>query len=440
MILPFKGLIYNQETISSLADVITPPYDVISQDLQDDLLNRSVYNFCHIDLPKPTDSLRYEQAQSVFEEWLKNHVVLKDQKPAFYLHRHSFYLPHGERVSRIGFFSACLVEDFSTGKILPHEKTLDLPKLDRLNITRATQTNLSAVFSLYDDKNNTVPTLCQKLLISTPFMDFVTDDNERHEMWKVQDPQIINQISELLSDKPYFIADGHHRYETAINYCREILTDHPDLPDSSSPRYTMMYFCNLSDPGLVILPIHRCLKDLQNFNLSSVLDKIQEHFEIQKFPKDDLMSALNIQNQMSEDHHAFLMLTHQSSDIYLLSIEHEKWKTLAQARSIHPALAELDVTVLHNEIFQNQFHISEEDLAKQTYLIYEKSTESALFHLYNESAQVVFLMNPTKINQMQNVAQAQLKMPQKSTFFYPKVPSGLVMHSVSIHEQDGLDS
>lgn len=441
MILPFQAWFYNQDAISTMADVITPPYDVITNELQDDLLSRHVYNFCHLDLPRETGDARYEVAGRIMNDWQNQKILVQDSKPSLYLHRHTFHLPDGRKVARQGFFAACQIEDFTSGKILPHEKTLDAPKLDRLNMTRATATNLSPVFSLYSDPVKNIEAACQKILQTTPFLDFVSDEGERHEVWKIQDAGIIEKINAALDRKPFFIADGHHRYETALTYRNEILAGHPDLADHAAPRFILMYFCNINDEGLVILPIHRCLKNLPNFTTDTFLQKLKAQFEVQEYAANDLFAALTQQNQLAATHHAFVMVTAgDNAPVHLVAISHEQWQTLAMARGLNPTLADLDVTVLHNEIFQNVLQISEEDLAKQTYLVYEKSTEAALFNLHNGDAQVAFLVNPTKIEQMQNVAEAGFKMPQKSTFFYPKIISGLILHSVDANVVDGLAS
>jgi len=437
MILPFKGLFYNQDEIDSLGDVVTPPYDVISDELQKVLLDKNPYNFCHVDLPQETGDLRYQNARQIFTEWKDSGVILQDKTPAIYLHRHTFFLPSGKKISRVGFFAACQIEDFSSGKILPHEKTLDAPKEDRFRLMQATESNLSAVFSLYEDPQNNVVSLCKNTLLTTPFFDFITNEGERHEMWKILDRKVIDPLCALMSEKSFFIADGHHRYETALRYRDDLLKQNPELPFNAASRFVLMYFVNLCDDGLVILPIHRCLHNLDGFSETNFLEKIKPFFEVKTFSQDDLSLAQKAQGDLLASHHAFLMLCVDANTVHLLSVSHTEWQKMAKTRDLNSSLAELDVTVLHNEILQNQLGIREEDLAKQTHLIYEKSTDAALAQLKNKNCELVFLLNPTKIEHMQNVAKAHLKMPQKSTFFYPKVVSGLVMHSVNTNAIDG---
>lgn len=438
MILPFKGILYNQDKIDTLANIISPPYDVIHQDLQNTLMNKSPYNFCHLDLPKQENSERYDFAKTLFEKWQNEEILKADGKPAMYLHRHTFHLPNGEKITRQGFFAACQIEEFSKGKILPHEKTLDGPKEDRLNMTRATETNLSPVFSLYADEEKQIESFCDTLVQTTPALDFMSDEGERHELWKIQDETILQNISQTLNDKPFFIADGHHRYETALNYRNEILNQHSDLADRAAPRFLLMYFCNLNDEGLVVLPIHRALHSLENYEWNNFLQTLSETFAIEEFKKSSLSDVEKKQSALRDSHHAFLIVPKNSESGYLISLSHEKWQALAKEKDIHPALAGLDVTVLHQLIFQDILGISEADQASQKNIVYAKSQSKALEEVENGDSDLVFLLNATRIEQMQDVAEAGLKMPQKSTFFYPKIVSGLVLHSVKVDEQDGL--
>ena len=439
MFLPFRAIFYNSDAISSWADVISPPYDVISPDLQKKLFAKSPYNFCRLDLPEETGAARYEKAQKIWQNWLAEKILIQDKLPALYLHRHSFYLESGQKVARLGFFAACLLEDFSAGKILPHEKTLDAPKQDRLEMMHATAAQLSPVFSLYDDPQNSIESLFASLRKTTPFCDFTTEDSERHEIWKVQNPDILKQFEKLWRNQLLFIADGHHRYETALNYRNEVLARHPDLPAEAAARFILMYCVNLNDSGLVILPIHRCLHSLPNFSIAAVVQNLERTFDVKTFPQDLWQQARQEQADLAHTHHAFLLIPSltDSENIFLISLSHAKGASIAQERGWPSALAGLDVTVLHQEILQNQLGISEADLAAQTFLDYEKSTDAALARVQNGSAQLAFLMNPTRIEQMQHVAEAGLKMPQKSTFFYPKIASGLIVHSVEAKTTDG---
>jgi len=435
-ILPFKGILYNQDKITSMTDVVTPPYDVISPELQGELYGRSDFNFCRLDLPQETGEERYSIAKDLFSQWIAESILSADEKPAIYIHHQTFTLPDGEKVTRKGFFAARRIEEFSEGGIKPHEKTLEGPKVDRLNMTRATQTNLSPVFSLYSDPDKTIQNSIERLTQTTPSLDFVTAEGERHELWKCTDPEICELIDKTLVDKPLFIADGHHRYETALNYRNEIL-EQGELDNSSSANFLLMYFSNMNDSGLVILPIHRALHNLSGFSMSDLLEKFNEYFEVQKVSAADKEKNLSALKEAGEQNHAFWLLTDDPSDSYLIKLDRQKWLDSDLAKSLPPSLIKLDVTVLHQLIFNKVLGLSEESQARQENIIYWKSTEKAIAETEKGNCDLTFILNPTRIEDMETVALSGEKMPQKSTFFYPKIISGLVLHSVKVDEKDG---
>lgn len=433
---PFKAFFYNQDRIPALKDVVSPPYDVISPEMQDDLYVKSPYNFCRVDYTKEEGALRYEVAKKTFSAWLSEQILVQDKEPGLYFHFHTFVLPDGKTVTRKGFFAVRRIEDFSEGSIKPHEKTLDGPKLDRLNLMRATQMQLSPVFSLYSDPGLEIFKRVEKTLKTTPFMDFITDEGERHQVWKVRDATTANFINSFLSEKPLFIADGHHRYETALNYRNEVLANHPDLPENAGVRHILMYFSNMDDEGLVILPIHRALHSLKGFDLDSFLSKLSSLFTVRETHGADTETLTSELASLGTNHHAFLLLTKDQNRSYLIFIERDKWLKSEFASRIPAELAGLDVSVLHRYILEEILSISEESQARQENIIYFKSTEMAVAETRQGHCDLTFILNPTRITDMRDVAGAGYKMPQKSTFFYPKIVSGLFLHDVSTK---GLD-
>lgn len=438
IVAPFQGIFYNQDKIASLADVVSPPYDVIADDLQNELFERSPYNFCRLDLPKESGEARYEQAKSVFDQWQAEGVLVQDDKPSIYVHHHHFQLPSGERLVRKGFFAARRIEDFSEGGIKPHEKTLDGPKSDRLNMTRATKTNLSPVFSLYADPDKAVQGNFERMTQTTPIMDFVTTEGERHQVWRVSEEAALHSVNEFFQNTPLFIADGHHRYETALNYRNEIAQSE-ELDENAATRFLLMYFSNLNDEGMVVLPIHRALHSLDGVTVEDLLAKLKPLFDVQEVPFSDHDDRLAMLAKLGEEgRHAFWVVPKGSDKSYLISVSHDDWLATDCAKSLPESLAQLDVAVLHQYIFGDCLGLSEESQAKQENLIYWKSTEKALAETSSGRCDMTFILNPTKIEQVQLVADDGHKMPQKSTFFYPKILSGLVLHSVATDDRDGV--
>lgn len=436
-VLPFKGILYNQDKVSQLSEVVTPPYDVINQVMQEEFYNRHPNNFCRVDLTKEEGDTRYSTAKDTFQSWLSEEVLIQDTKPALYIHHHTFTLPNGDKIVRKGFFAARKIEDFSEGGIKPHEKTLEGPKTDRLKLTRATKANLSPVFSLYSDPSHDIDKNLVDLTKTAPFIDFVSEEGERHQVWKLTDSKAVESVGTFLEDRPLFIADGHHRYETALNYRNEVALQE-DLADNSAANYLLMYFSNMDDDGLVILPIHRALHSLVGFDLENLLNALKKHFEVEAFSVDQVKTKLAEIETLSQDKHAFLMMPKGASEGFVLSIDRQKWLDSDVAKSVPESLAPLDVTVLHRMIFQEILGISEEAQANQENIIYWKSTKKALEELNSGKCELTFLLNSTRMEDMKNVALAGEKMPQKSTYFYPKIISGLVVHSVDAKEKDGL--
>lgn len=435
-ILPFKGILYNQDKIKTLADVVTPPYDVISAEMQDEFYERSPYNFCRIDYTQEEGAARYETASQVFADFLSQGILIQEREPALYVHHHSFILPNGRKIVRKGFFAARRIEDFSEGNIKPHEKTLEGPKTDRLLMTRATHCHLSPVFTLYADPHHEVSACFNRLVQSTPFVDFMSHEGERHQLWRLKEAQAFATIDAFLSTRPLFIADGHHRYETALNYRNEVRAQNPDLPENSSVNQLLMYFSNMNDDGLVILPIHRALQGLPNFSLADFLSQVSAYFSVETLTKITDAAVLAKMAALSPTHHAFWILTKDSQTSYLLTLERRRFLDSDLARSLPPSLATLDVSVLHRLIFEKILGLSEESQARQENLLYYKSTQKAIEETRQGSSDLTFILNPTRMADMAAVAGEGHKMPQKSTYFYPKIVSGLILHSAKMTDTD----
>lgn len=427
---PFKGGHYNLDTIKDLSQVVTPPYDVIAPEMQQEFYQKSPYNFVRLDLAREPGDMRYEASRQTFIEWVKARVIVFDEKPTLYFHHHTFHLPDGRTVTRKGFFGVRRIEDFSEGGIKPHEKTLEGPKTDRLKLTRALKAQLSPVFSLYSDPQTQVEHLVAGLKKRPPLVDFVMPDGDRHELWREEDPTVLKLIAEAVEGRPVFIADGHHRYETALNYRNERRALNPQGTGEEAYNYVLMYFSNLDDKGLVILPIHRAVCNLPQFDINNFTSRLAEHIRVTPVTSEDRGEWLKLLEAEGRDSHAFLMITRDTCRSFMLSIRRQAWLDSPVSGSLPRALAGLDVTVMHRLILEEILRISPEAQAKQENLIYWKDTNRAINETRNGACQATFLLNATRIEDMQKVAMAGEKMPQKSTYFYPKVPSGLVFHLV----------
>ncbi len=422
----FAALRYDSKI--PLKEVVTPPYDVISSDMQQSLYDRSPFNLVRVDLARAPGDLRYAHAKETFSTWLKEGVLKTDAKPALYFHHQTFTLADGRTITRKGFFGVRRVEDFSEGGIKPHEKTLEGPKMDRLKLTRALQSQMSPVFSLYADPSKKIDAVVNAAKQKPADVDFRTVEGERHEMWLIDDPKIHDQVDAILGNQPLFIADGHHRYETSINYRNERRKETPPGDGMEPFNYVLMYFSNMNDDGLIILPIHRALHNIKGFKVEELVKKLEGAFSIEKLGELDNAALVAKLDEAGKGHHAFAMITKDKSQSYILSISHEKW--LERASNIPQSLVGLDVTVLHRLVFEDLLGISQAAQANQENIIYWKDTTRAINETRGGACDVTFLLNSTRIGDMECVASAGEKMPQKSTYFYPKILSGLVIHPV----------
>ena len=437
-ILPFRAFYYNASKVGDLSRVVTPPYDVISPEMQKEFYQRSDYNFVRVDLAREPGDLRYQAARSTFEEWLGQEILIRDARPGFYFHHQIFTLPDGREITRKGFFGVRRIEDFSEGGIKPHEKTLEGPKADRLKLTRAVQAQLSPVFSLYSDPNKRVDHLVTRLKERTPLFDFKTVEGERHQVWRESDPIVCKFVGEFVSEQPVFIADGHHRYETALNYrdeCRQHFSPGEGL---ESFNYVLMYFTNRNDAGMIIFPIHRALHHLHDFEPADFIRMLQKHFTVTPMAVDDSDEITARLAEEGAESHAFVMITRDPKKNFLLSIKRRAWRHSPVAAAVMPALVDLDVTVLHRLVFEEILRISPQAQANQENIIYWKDTRKAISETRQGKCEITFLLNPTRIEDMERVAMAGEKMPQKSTYFYPKVLSGLVINPLNPEEELGF--
>lgn len=428
-ILPFRASHYDAAKVTTLSDCVSPPYDVISDALRDALYAQGEHNFCRVDYAKGGDE-RYETAARTLQGWIDSGVVARDATPGIYFHWHDFTLPDGRAVTRKAFFALRKLESFGEGGVKPHEKTLDAPKADRLNLMKTTRAQLSPVFSLYSDPEDRVMRAVGDTFKTTPLFDFVAHDGARHRLWKVSEARVAGFIDDYLAAAPVFIADGHHRYETALNYRDELLAVQPDLPESHGARYALMLFANMDDPGLVILPIHRAVHGLSGFSVDEFLTRASAFFSVRETAGCDPEVLSRDLESLGRDHHAFALVSAGGTKSHLLFIDKALWLKTPLAQALPPELAALDVTVLHRALFQDVLGMTEEAQARQENLTYYKTTEDVLKAVGDGCEQAAFLLNATRINEMRAVAAAGLKMPQKSTFFYPKAPSGIVWHEL----------
>lgn len=442
-IAPFRGLRYNAEKISDLAQVVIPPYDVISPREQEAFHESSPYNMVRIELGKgtPTDSAvnnAHSRAARYLSEWQREGVLVRDPEPAMYYYELDYSVAPHIRQTRYGFFCALRLEDFASGAVRPHERTFQAVKDERLGLMMACHANLSAVFALYSDPSLVIHHTLKAGKEDTPVIRFRDRSGMDHRVWRVKDLQVLRQVRTLMKDKAIFIADGHHRYETALNYRAIQRNHHPEAGPRASFEYIMMYLSNLNQGGLTILPTHRLIRNCSHWDLPALMPRLDEFFQVSTFEatesgKGKWLAAL--QREESRKKTAIGFYCGGAENYYLLVSRDDPVFSYLESHGIPKELQRLDVVVLDKLVLRHILSLPEGFLGNENNIHFKHDVSEAVSDVESGKFQAGFFINPTRIEQVQEVASAGLIMPHKSTYFYPKVGSGLVINPLSPKEE-----
>lgn len=421
----FRGMRYNTELAGKLKELCCPPYDIISEEERKAFLAANEYNVIRLELPKDGDDV-YATAGEVLNVWRDKGVLVHEDKPAIYIYEEEFNA-YNKRRSIKGIIARVKVEEFSKGVILPHEFTLSKAKTDRFNLMKATGCNFSQIYALYMDSEHTTLSTVDALSQGDPDAKFTDDDRITHKLWIITDEAVIQKLVSDFADRKLYIADGHHRYETALNYrnyCRENGISKPGDPQD----YQMIFLVDMEHPGLIVFPTHRMVRDLAHFDKAQVLEACKENFDITCFHDVSNMNTELLQ-QYKAGNKAFAFYVGKG-EWYLMTL-----KNLAVMDAALPDLSaasrQLDVSVLHTLVLEKILGIDKENMANQINLTYTKFFEEAIMKVDSGEFQCSFILNPTRVTEIRDVAAAGEKMPQKSTYFYPKMITGMVMNDLS---------
>ncbi len=423
-VLGFKGLLYNSSRVD-IRDVVAPPYDVISPDEQDKLYNKSPYNVVRLILGKetpqdtPSDN-RYTRARKYLEEWLGQEILVRDDQERFYLYRQEFFAL-GRKWQRTALFARVRLMDFSQGVILPHERTLSGPKEDRLKLIRECRVNFSPIFGLFPDERG-LHSLLEGETRKSPLWRFQDDAGVGHEFWPL-DGDVSRELEGAFKDVPILIADGHHRYETALQYMKERAQANPNHTGQEPYNFTLMALVSMEDPGLLVLPTHRVLKGELPFAPQELEGVLSKYFRLMETHAslDSLLKAL----EKAEPHTFGLHLPGGAFITVSLREDVDLDRELAH---LPPVMRTLDVILLHELLVERVLGISQEEVRDKGRLGYYKDARKALEDVEKgEGSLAMFLRAPT-VEEIWAVARSGETMPQKSTYFYPKLITGLVMH------------
>jgi uncharacterized protein (DUF1015 family) len=437
-IAPFRGIVYDQTKAGAIETLVCPPYDVISPAEQQELYRKSPYNVIRLEygLTSPADGdgdNRYTRAAAALEDWSRSAILQESGEPAFYIYEMEHKAGKGAKRLR-GIICLVRIEDYDSGIVKPHETTLSGPKADRMNLLRSCKATFSQIFSLFSDPLRNVAGVLAKVT-RKPEMEVKSSDGVIHRVWSLSDKNDIDVIIRELADKPVFIADGHHRYDTALNYRNERRKAAGSFTGEEGFNYAAMFLARLEDPGITILPAHRALFNLTNFNAQKFEDDLNMYFNIERIDFDkrseskDLLTVLDTMAHRADHAHVFGVRVKGEHSYYLLTLRNEAdMDALLPDKS--PAYRRLDVSILHHLVIDKLLGIGMQTHKLGLNIEYIKDAEEADKRVHDNAAEIVFFMNPTKVREVKDVAAAGERMPQKATYFYPKLLTGLVMHKI----------
>jgi uncharacterized protein (DUF1015 family) len=421
---PFRPLLYNQERIGDLSKVIAPPYDLIDAARQDELYSRSLYNIVRLELAREAD--RYAASAATLAKWRADDILRVAPHPAIYLYTQMFE-SGGRKLRRDGFVARVRLENFARGRILPHEKTFPAAKADRLKLLTALNTNVSSIFGLYSGKYAELDALIANTSERAPLFDVVDDLGIENQLRAIDAPEEIAKVQRALESSLILIADGHHRYETALNF-RELC--HAAEADTGPPRsydYTMMTLVGCDSPGLVILPTHRVVKHLDADAIASFEARARKVFEIEEFADRERMRS----ELAHRGRGAIGVALRGSQKLWLLRLrDHPALE--AAAPQTPSVVRELDVSILHALVFDRIFGVKADAIKAGGNLEYTIDAAGALDAVSSGRADGAFLMNPPSIEDVQRVSDSGATMPEKSTYFFPKLITGLFMNPLDV--------
>jgi len=423
-IAPFRGVRYAVERVGRLEDVVAPPYDVITPEQRRALVERAPFNVARIDLPVGQDDVKYDHAGRLWRQWRADKVLRDDPAPAFYLLEETFATPLGRLGVRRGFIAALVLEELGKDGVRPHEQTFSGPKADRLKLMRATRANLSQVFALYRDPERRLDAAWAKVM-SAPAEGDVRVPEGRRRMWRVADPEIISLAEETLRASALTIADGHHRYETAVTYRDECRARH----ERGEAESVMVYLSSMDDPDLTILPAHRTMKLGPEADMKRIRRRLEEHFDLEPVASDqpDRWLAERLSQDTGEPYRFGLFAREWGWLLATLRSWDEVSEWIDPLRS--EAWRRLDVAVLHEVILGKIAGVSHRSGGSDA-ISYTIDPAAGRAAVTTGSADLLCMLRPTSAKQIAGVADAGDTMPHKSTYFYPKLLTGLVMRSL----------
>ncbi len=453
IVAPFRGVRFNPDKIKNLEDVVTPPYDVISEAAGTAFLEKNLYNMIQLDLRSSTsqggdgESGRYAEARTRFDAWQDDQVLIRDDQPAIYLYYIDYTHPSGRRLTRKGLISLVGLAEFSEGIVKPHEKTFATVIAERLELMTACRAQFSQVFSLYHDRENIVISTLEQARESEPVCSVTDHLGNVHTVWRVTDPQALAGVAGYFVDKPVYIADGHHRYTTALSCRKQALAEQPDLPADSPFNFTMMYLCAAEDDGLSVLPTHRLVTFPGRLSADEVVRKMEAGFRVKELKSGSrevlIVEVLSRMNEaaMASSAPVFGLYHAREDRCFLLRLEEEDTERSESLARLPKVLRQLDVVVFSELLIREYLGLDHQRCVREKLISYFSDPDDAIDVSVKKSIEddsvtpLLFLLNPTRVQQVTEVADSGEIMPHKSTYFYPKIMTGLLINKLVAAEK-----
>ena len=432
-VLPFRGLRYNQALIKDISRVICPPYDIIPPALHEELLQRDEHNFIRIEdaSSQPQDNQndnKYTRAATVLQQWLKEGALQPEKQPAIYIDDHYFTLL-GKRQMRRGIIARVRLEEWDKGIIKPHENVIAVHVSDRINVLRQVQVNTSPILTMYQDKRRELASLLEQQVSLPPVMDIVLPEGDRHVIRAIIDPAVVQQITKYFANQVLYIADGHHRYTSALAYQREKMSTPGATPDDPF-NFVMMTLVDFEDPGMVILAPHRALRNLPQSVFNGFEEKLKTYFDVTRLPLDtpDVWQKVDMM-QADGKFVRLACLTKNANNVLMLTLRQPEKLGETIPYFKNALYRKLDVSIVDNILLEKVLALGS-GFSDETKISYLYDRQDAISKVLKGEYQAAFFLKPINPELIKEVSDAGAKMPRKSTYFYPKAPAGLVVNTL----------
>jgi uncharacterized protein (DUF1015 family) len=415
-IAPLNTLRYDTAVTGPLQAVVSPPYDVIYPDLREKLAAGNKYNVVELDLPSGEGDAKYAHAAELLDQWRAEGALITEDEPAIWMLRQEYTGPDGAKRTRQGIFCRVRVQEYGPGKIRPHERTHPGPKEDRLKLMHATRANLSPIFSLFSDESGEFQRALAEAAEDEPFDACDDLDGSHNTLWRVGDAELIKAFTGALAERELLIADGHHRYETARVYAEQV-------GGEGAHNYVLMFLCALQDPGMTVFATHRLIANSTTDQREAVSAALSENFEVTEIDLAEVAPADSDDTSICE----FGYMDAKSERAYRLKLKNQAIADAALAEMPEP-YRNLDTAILESLLLKGALGMTDDDISHLNGLWYSSDASEAREFVTSGQYDMCFFLRPTPIRQIQEIAAAGVNMPPKSTYFYPKIPTGIVFN------------